>query len=90
MTRGLTPTEHEIAALAARGWTNGEIASAVRLSPKTVEWHLTKVYRSLRLRSRTELAAAWSERGSRAQAFAKVAASGLGDHRTTSDIEEGL
>ena len=60
MALRLTETEIEIASLAARGRTNREIATALRLSPKTVEWNLTKVYRALHLRSRTELAATWS------------------------------
>lgn len=42
-------------ALVARGWTNREVADALNLRPKTVEWALTKVYRKLEVRSRTEL-----------------------------------
>jgi LuxR family transcriptional regulator, maltose regulon positive regulatory protein len=45
-----------VAELVARGWTNSEVASALSLRPKTVEWTLTNVYRKLELRSRTELA----------------------------------
>ncbi len=56
--RSLTETEARIARLAARGKTNHEIAAALVVSPKTVEWNLTKVYRKLRVRSRTELAVA--------------------------------
>lgn len=52
----LTKTELRIASLAARGQTNQEIATRLLISPKTVEWNLTKVYRKLRVRSRTELA----------------------------------
>jgi DNA-binding CsgD family transcriptional regulator len=58
----LTPAEARVAELAAKGKSNGEIASALYLSPKTVEWTLTRVYGKLGLRSRTELAstfAAW-------------------------------
>jgi DNA-binding CsgD family transcriptional regulator len=40
------------------GRTNREIAATLHLSPKTVEGALTKVYRKLGVRSRTELAAA--------------------------------
>ena len=61
--RGLTPREHEIATLVASGRTNGEIAAALDLSVKTVEWNLTKVYRVLRVRGRTELAATWARDG---------------------------
>lgn len=60
MAASLTATEHEIALLAARGRTNREIGAVLGLSPKTVEWNLTKVYRALQVRSRTELAAAWA------------------------------
>ena len=59
VTNRLTDTERTIAGLAARGWTNHEIAAYLHLSPKTVEWNLTKVYRSVGVRSRTELAARW-------------------------------
>jgi DNA-binding CsgD family transcriptional regulator len=53
----LTPTERTIAEQAARGARNDEIAGIVGLSRRTVEWHLSRVYRKLGLRSRTELAA---------------------------------
>ena len=52
----LTPMETEVAHLIADGRTNGEIASTLYVSPKTVEAHLTHIYRKLGLRSRTELA----------------------------------
>ena len=52
----LTPTELVIADLAARGRRNAEIAAELDLSAKTVEWNLTRIYRKLGLRSRTELA----------------------------------
>jgi len=52
----LTGGEEKIAVLAARGRRNDEIARELDLSPKTVEWTLTRVYRKLGVRSRTELA----------------------------------
>jgi DNA-binding NarL/FixJ family response regulator len=52
----LTAGEVRVAELVARGWTNSEVASALSLRLKTVEWTLTNVYRKLELRSRTELA----------------------------------
>jgi DNA-binding NarL/FixJ family response regulator len=52
----LTSRERAIADLVGRGLTNREIAVALRVQPKTVEWTLTKIYRKLELRSRTQLA----------------------------------
>jgi DNA-binding CsgD family transcriptional regulator/Flp pilus assembly protein TadD len=54
---GLTPTELQVAQLVATGQTNREVADALFLSVRTVETNLTRVYRKLGLRSRTELAA---------------------------------
>jgi DNA-binding NarL/FixJ family response regulator len=53
---GLTAHEEAVAALVAAGMTNVEIADELRLSPKTIEARLTRIYRKLGLRSRTELA----------------------------------
>jgi DNA-binding CsgD family transcriptional regulator len=52
----LTPSEHRIAALAAQGLTNTEIAQSLFLSLKTVEMHLGRSYRKLGTRSRQQLA----------------------------------
>jgi DNA-binding CsgD family transcriptional regulator len=57
VVESLTKTEGRIAELVARGLRNDEVAERLGLSPKTVEWNLTKVYRKLGLRSRTELVA---------------------------------
>lgn len=56
MLETLTARERRVAELVARGWTNEEVARALDVRSKTVEWTLTNVYRKLRLRSRTELA----------------------------------
>ena len=53
----LTATEQRVAELAASGRSNHEIARSLFMSPKTVEWNLSKVYRKLRVHSRTELTA---------------------------------
>jgi DNA-binding CsgD family transcriptional regulator len=53
----LTPQELQIALLLGRGKTTREAASALFLSPKTVEYHLRHVYTKLSIRSRAELAA---------------------------------
>jgi DNA-binding CsgD family transcriptional regulator len=52
----LSPTERQVAELAAGGATNKEIAGALFLSVKTVEANLSRIYRKLDVRSRTELA----------------------------------
>jgi DNA-binding NarL/FixJ family response regulator len=51
----LTPTERRIAGLVAEGLKNREIAETVFLSAATVEAHLTRIYRKLGIRSRSEL-----------------------------------
>jgi DNA-binding CsgD family transcriptional regulator len=53
----LTPTERRIAERVASGRTNVEVARELFVSPKTVEWNLSKIYRKLMVRSRAELAA---------------------------------
>ena len=53
----LTPQELQVALLLADGRTTREAAAALFLSPKTVEYHLRKVYARLGIRSRDELAA---------------------------------
>jgi DNA-binding CsgD family transcriptional regulator len=54
----LTPSERRIADMAADGSSNAEIAQALFVTVKTVEMHLTHVYRKLGIRGRGELAAA--------------------------------
>jgi DNA-binding CsgD family transcriptional regulator len=51
----LTPQELQIALQVAEGRTNRDVAAALFLSPKTVEFHLTRVYRKLNIHSRAEL-----------------------------------
>jgi ATP/maltotriose-dependent transcriptional regulator MalT len=53
----LSETERRIVALVVAGRRNSEVAAELSLSPHTVAWNLSKVYRKLGVSSRTELAA---------------------------------
>jgi DNA-binding CsgD family transcriptional regulator len=55
----LTAQERAVAELVAGGATNKEAARALFLAEKTVQYHLTRLYRKLGIRSRSELAAAF-------------------------------
>jgi DNA-binding CsgD family transcriptional regulator len=58
----LTPRELQTAGLAAEGMSNREIADALFVTVKTVEWHLKHSYGKLGIRSRRELAEALGRR----------------------------
>jgi ATP/maltotriose-dependent transcriptional regulator MalT len=55
----LTGSERRVAKLAAAGRTNREIADTLFMSVRTVEGHLSHIYRKLGIRSRTELGLFW-------------------------------
>lgn len=57
-TDDLTPHELRVALLVADGRTNPEVAAELYMARKTVEHHLSQIYRKLGLRGRTELAKA--------------------------------
>ena len=54
----LTPSERRVAEMAAEGPTNREIAQALFVTQRTVEVHLTSIYRKLAINSRSQLATA--------------------------------
>jgi DNA-binding CsgD family transcriptional regulator len=51
----LTPSERRVAEMAAENMTNKDIAQALFVTPKTVEVHLSSVYRKLEISSRAQL-----------------------------------
>ncbi|MFC7752140.1 LuxR C-terminal-related transcriptional regulator [Tsukamurella soli] len=57
----LTPHEWNVARLVAAGRTNREVAQELYLSPKTVQFHLTRIYGKLGVRTRGELAARYAQ-----------------------------
>jgi DNA-binding NarL/FixJ family response regulator len=53
---GLTDREHEVAAMAATGLSDRDIASRLHVSVRTVQSHLYRTYQKLAIADRTELA----------------------------------
>jgi DNA-binding CsgD family transcriptional regulator len=56
--RRLTETEARVARLVAAGFHDDEVAQALDLSRKTIEWHVTRVCWKVGAHSRSELPAA--------------------------------
>lgn len=51
----LTPQEKQIALLVRDGFSNPEVGSRLFLSPRTIEWHLRKIFSKLSITSRRQL-----------------------------------
>ncbi|NUR14974.1 MAG: helix-turn-helix transcriptional regulator [Dermatophilaceae bacterium] len=67
----LTTQEEVVASLVASGRTNKEVAAELFLSAKTVQYHLTRIYAKLGVRSRSELAALRAQPASEARTPAR-------------------
>jgi predicted ATPase/DNA-binding CsgD family transcriptional regulator len=59
---GLSAREIEVLRLVATGLTNAEVAGKLYISPRTVDWHLSLIYRKLGIHSRAEATRFASER----------------------------
>ncbi|TDW22624.1 ATP-binding protein [Kribbella kalugense] len=59
----LTPQERQIALLVRDGLSNPEVGTRLFLSPRTVEWHLRKIFDKLSISSRRQLRDALPEAG---------------------------
>jgi DNA-binding NarL/FixJ family response regulator len=62
-TGDLTAQEVQIARLARDGLSNPEISTQLFLSPRTIEWHLRKVFVKLGISSRKQLRGALRDAG---------------------------
>lgn len=62
-TEGLTPAQARVAQLVATGLSNPQIARELHMSVRTVESHLTRVYREYGVSSRSQLVAAMAAAG---------------------------
>jgi len=54
---GVTARQQEILALVARGFSNAAVADRLGISPRTVQKHLERAYRTLGISNRSQAAA---------------------------------
>jgi DNA-binding NarL/FixJ family response regulator len=57
----LSQREHDVLALAARGYSNKEIARSLWITERTVKGHFTRIFRKIGVTDRTQ-AALWAQR----------------------------
>jgi DNA-binding CsgD family transcriptional regulator len=81
----LTPQEVQVARLAADGRTNPEIGAQLFLSPRTVEWHLTKAFGKLGIGSRKQLRSALSDVRQPSSASSSHSGPGVKETETSRD-----
>ncbi len=60
---GLSPRENDVLRMLAEGLTDREIATALIISPRTVETHVSNILRKLSVRNRAEAAQRYREGG---------------------------
>lgn len=55
LNKGLSQREVEVAVLVAKGLSNKEVAGLLFVTEKTVKFHLTNIYKTMKLHSRAQL-----------------------------------
>lgn len=55
ISKGLTPSESEVAILVSKGLTSPEVAKMLFVIEKTIKFHLSNIYKKLKIANRREL-----------------------------------